>query len=131
MTIAFSTTVRNAQADAITTAMGANGLLNIYNGARPASGGAATTLLAQLTCGSPFAPAAVNGILTLNAVTADASANATGTATWARFSTSGGTFVMDMTVGQGAGDLSLNEDDIVAGGNVSISTPRTITIGNA
>jgi hypothetical protein len=131
MALAFSTTLRNAQADAITTAVGASGLLNIYDGTRPASGGTATTLLAQLTLNSTFAPAASGGVLTLNAVTADTSANATGTATWFRITTSGATFVMDGSVGEGSGDLSLDETSIVAGGTVSISTPRTITIGNA
>ena len=57
-------------------------MLRIYDGTRPATGGAATTLLAELTCNATFAPAA-SGVLTLNAITQDSSANA-GTATWFR-----------------------------------------------
>lgn len=131
MALAFSTTIRNAQADAITTAVGASGFLRIYDGSRPASGGTATTLLAELTCNATFAPAASSGVLTLNAVTADSSANATGTATWFRIVTSGGTFCVDGNVGTSGSDLNLDSVSIVAGGTVSITTPRTITMGNA
>ena len=41
MALAYSTTVRNAMLDAITTAVGASGLVRIYDGTRPASGGTA------------------------------------------------------------------------------------------
>lgn len=128
--LAFSTTLRNARADAITTAVGASGLLRIYDGTRPASGGAATTLLAELTFNATFAPAASSGVLTLNAITSDTSANATGTATWARGTTSGGTFVMDFNVGTSGADLNLNSVSIVATGTVAVSS-AVITEGNA
>jgi hypothetical protein len=98
MTVAFSTTLRNARNDAITTAAGGSALLSIYNGSRPATGGTATTLLAQLTCNATFAPASSGGVLTLNSITQN-NAAASGTATWARITTSGGTFVADMDVG--------------------------------
>lgn len=134
MTLGYSSTLRNAQLDAITTAAGTSAKLQIYNGTRPATGGTATTKLAELTCSaSAFAAAASAGVLTLNAVTSDTSADATGTATWFRITTSGGTFVMDGSVGAtGSGaDLELDNTSIVAGGTVAISTPRTITAGNA
>lgn len=76
MALAYSTALRNAQADAITTAVGSGGLIRIYDGTRPASGGAATTLLAELTVAGAFAGAAVAGVLTVNAVTNDSSTNA-------------------------------------------------------
>jgi hypothetical protein len=98
MTVAYSTTLRNARNDAITTAAGASALLSIYNGTRPATGGTATTLLAQLTCNATFAPASSGGVLTLNSI-AQNNAAATGTATWARLTTSGATFVSDLDVG--------------------------------
>lgn len=131
MALAFSTTIRNAQADAITSTVGASGLLRIYSGSRPASGGTATTLLAELTCNATFAPGASSGVLTLNAVTQDSSADATGTATWFRIVTSGGTFCIDGNVGTSGSDLNLTSTSIVTGGVVSMSTPRTITMGNA
>ncbi|WP_367394516.1 hypothetical protein [Cupriavidus sp. Agwp_2] len=130
MTIGMSTALRNARLDAITTAAGANAKLRLYNGSRPATGGTATTLLAELTCGSTFAAAASAGVLTLNAITSDSAADATGTATWARLFTSGGTFVMDMDVGTSGADLNMNSVAISAGAAVSI-TSATLTEANA
>jgi hypothetical protein len=129
MALAYSATVRNAMLDAITSAAGASALLNIYDGTRPATGGTATTLLAQLTCNATFAPGASGGVLTLNSITQDASANATGTATWGRITTSGGTFVLDFNVGTSGSDLNLTTTSIVSGQPVSV-TSFVITEGN-
>ena len=129
MALGLSTALRNAMLDAITTAVGSSGLLRIYDGTRPATGGSATTLLAQLTCNATFAPGASSGVLTLNAITADSSADATGTATWFRITTSGGTAVIDGNVGTSGSDLNFNTTSIVAGANVSVSS-FTITAGN-
>lgn len=115
--------------DAITTAIGASGKLRIYDGTRPASGGAATTLLAELPLSATSAPAASGGVLTFNAITNDSSADATGTATWFRVTTSGGTFVIDGNVGTSGADLNLNTVSIVAGGPVAVSS-FVITEGN-
>ncbi len=130
MTLGYSTALRNAQLDQITSAVGASGFLRIYDGSRPATGGTATTLLAELTLNATFAPAASSGTLTLNSITADSSANATGTATWFRIVTSGGTFVMDGSVGTSGQDLNLSTTSIVTGATVSI-TSASISAGNA
>jgi hypothetical protein len=130
MALAYSVAVRNAMLDEITAAVGASGLLRIYDGSRPATGGTATTLLAELTLNATFAPAASSGVLTLNAITSDSSANATGTATWFRIVTSGGTHVIDGNVGTSGSDLNLNTTSIVSGAAVAV-TSFTITGGNA
>jgi hypothetical protein len=130
MALAYSVAARNAMLDEITASVGASGLLRIYDGSRPATGGAATTLLAELTCNATFAPAAASGVLTLNAITSDSSANATGTATWFRIVTSGGTHVIDGNVGTSGSDLNLNTVSIVSGATVAV-TSFTITGGNA
>ena len=136
MTLGYAAALRNAQLDQITARQdgGAGAaLLRIYDGSRPATGGAATTLLAELTLSDPSAAAASGGVLTYNAITADPSANATGTATWFRIVQSDGTtHVMDgsVTATGGGGDLELNTASIVAGANVAI-TAGTITAGNA
>jgi hypothetical protein len=130
MALAYSTTLRNAKLDAITSAVGASGFLRIYDGSRPATGGSATTLLAELTLNATFAPAASGGVLTLNAITSDTSANATGTATWFRIVTSGATFVIDGNVGTSGSDLNLNTTSIVTAATVAVSS-FTITAGNA
>jgi alkylated DNA nucleotide flippase Atl1 len=132
MAVAYSTALRNARLDAITTAVGASGKLRIYDGTRPSSGGTATNLLAELTLGSTFAAAASGGVLTANAITGDTSADASGTATWWRVVTSGGTFVMDGDAGaSGSGkELILDSTSIVETGEVDV-TSFVITAGNA
>ncbi|CAJ3073461.1 Uncharacterised protein [Burkholderia pseudomallei] len=131
MTMGFSTAVRNAMLDAITTQAGASALLNIYSGTRPATGGALSgnTLLAQLTCNATFAPASSGGVLTLNSI-ANATAAATGTAVWARLTTSGGTFVADFGVGTSGTEIIIGTTSITSGATVSVSS-ATITAGNA
>ncbi len=130
MTLGLNETLRNNQLDEITARAGASALLRIYDGSRPATGGAATTLLAELTCNATFAAAASSGVLTLNAITADSSANASGTATWFRIVQSGGsTHVLDGSVGTSGQDLNLNSTSITAGGSVSV-TSFTITAPN-
>jgi hypothetical protein len=129
MTMGYSATLRSAQVDAITTAVGASGILRVYSGTQPATGGAATTLLAELTCNATFAPAASSGVLTLNAITDDSSANATGTPTWFRiWKSDGTTAVIDGTAGVGSGDLNFSAS-ITAGAVVSV-TSFVITCGN-
>ncbi len=130
MAIALSATLRNNRADQITSFAGGSALLRIYNSTRPATGGTATTLLAELTCNATFAPAASGGVLTLNAITQDSSANATGTATWFRIVKSDGTtFVMDGDVGTSGSDLNLNTTSLVSGGPVAV-TSFVLTEGN-
>lgn len=131
MTIGVDSSIRNAWGDAFTTRAGASALLRIYDGSRPATGGTATTKLAELTCNATFAPSASGGVLTLNAITQDSSADATGTATWFRIVKSDGTtFVLDGSVGTSGADLNLTTTSIVAGAQVSISS-FTITSPHA
>ena len=131
MAIAYSSAIRNARMDAITTFVGANALLRIYDGTRPATGGTATTLLAELACNATFAPGASGGVLTLNAITQDSSANATGTATWFRIVKSDGTtHALDGSVGTSGSDLNLTTTSIVATQPVSVSS-FVLTEGNA
>lgn len=131
MAIAYdAVSIRNVMLDAITTRAGASALLRIYDGTRPATGGAATTLLAELTCNTTFAAAASSGVLTLNAITQDSSANASGTATWFRIvKADGTTFVMDGNVAASGSDLNLTPATIVAAQPVSVSS-FVITEGN-
>lgn len=130
MALAYSTTLRNSRMDQITSAAGSLALLRIYNGARPATGGAVTTLLAELTCNATFAPSSSGGVLTLNAITQDSSADNTGTATWFRIVTSGATFVMDGNVGTSGSDLNLTTTSITTTQPVSV-TSFIVTEGNA
>ena len=128
MTTGYSEATRNAQLNAITTAVGNAGKLRIYDGTRPATGGAATTLLAEFTLGSPFAPGAAAAVLspTLPASTTGVAAS---TATWFRVVTSGGTQVIDGSAGTAATDLILTTATISIGLTIDV-TSWTITRGN-
>lgn len=131
MTIAYAAPVRNAQLDALTTFTGTLAKLRFYSGTRPATGGAATTLLAELICNATFAPAASGGVLTLNAITSDSAADNTGTATWFRIvKTDGTTHVMDGDVGTSGSDLNMSSVSFVAGATIAVSS-FVITGGNA
>ena len=137
MALAYdAVSIRNVMLDAITTRAGNAALLRIYDSTgtgRPSTGGAVTTqvLLAELTCGTPFAAAAAAGVLTLSAITTDASANNTGTATWFRIvKADGTTFVLDGNVAASGSDLNLTTVSIVATQPVAVSS-FVITEGNA
>jgi hypothetical protein len=133
MTISMTTATRNARGDAITTATGNAALLRIYDGTPPASANAALSgnvKLAELTAGSPFAPAASGAVLTANSITQDASADATGTASFFRlYKADGTTVIMQGTVGTSGADLNLNTTSIVAAGPVAV-TSFALTEGN-
>jgi len=131
MAIEINDTLANSRADQITTARDAGagaGLIRIYDGARPAKGGAATTLLAELTFSDPSSPSAASGVLTASTITG-ANAVATGTATWYREVDSNGLFVLDGDVGTSGSDLNLNTVSIVTGNPVNI-TSYVVTEGN-
>jgi hypothetical protein len=133
MAIAYATTLRNSRMDTIKTAIDAGsgaGLLRIYDGARPATGGAATNLLAELTFNDPSFPSATTGVITASAITQDSSANASGTATWFRVVDSTGSFVMDGNVGTVGSDLNLTTTSIVITQPVAV-TSFVLTEGNA
>jgi len=122
--------VANSMLDAGIGNVANSGFLRIYDGTQAATADTAIgsqVLLAELTLNADAFPAAASNVLTANAITQDASANATGTATWFRMVKSDGTTVlMDGTVGTSGCDLNLNSVSIVAGGTVSVSS-LTIT----
>lgn len=135
MALKFPAAFRNTRADTVTTRAGNGALLRIYSGTRPANADTAPagTLLAELTCGTPFAPAASSGAFAANAITQDSSANATGTATWFRLVNSAGTTTVmdgDVTASGGGGDLELVTTSITSGQPVQV-TAFNFTEGGA
>jgi len=126
-------TAKNAGLDAkYTTAIGTSGLMRIYSGTQPTDADTALgaqVMLAELALSSTAAAAASGGVLTLNSISPDTSANATGAAAWGTLTTSGGTRKADFSVGTSGADLNLNTTSIVAGATVSV-TSYTITSGN-
>lgn len=124
----FAVAVKNSTLtqirDAIDAGAGA-GYLQVRSGTIPADVATAVTgtLLGTLTFSDPCGTVAT-GALTMSAITQDSSADATGTATWARIFDSTGTAVMDIDISAtgGGGTLQLNTVNIVAGGPILIST---------
>src|SRR5687767_778206 len=113
----------NTKADAL-AALADGGVLRIYDGTQPADGDTAIgaqNLLAELTLDTPAFGAAVAGVATAEPITGDASADATGTATWFRlFKADGTTKILDGSVGTSGCDLNLSSVSITAGGAVDV-----------
>jgi len=104
--------------------VGGAGKLRLYTGTIPTNADTAVgaqTLLAELTFSATAFGAAANGVATAAAITSDTSADATGTATWARIVNGSGTTIMDLTVGTSGEDINLNTTSIVAGATVAVT----------
>lgn len=131
----YSTTLRNAKLDAITTAVGNAGILKLYdNGAaQPAGPGTAvpggSVLLATWTLGSPFAPAASGGVLSPT-LPSNVNGAATGTQAWFRiYKSDNTTAVIDGSAGTSGADMNLS-GTVVSGQPIQI-TSWTFTDNNA
>ena len=127
--IHFANTLKDAVLAPIVTAIDAGsgaGTIKIYSGTIPTDAATAITsqvLLSTLTFSDPCGTIA-NNALTMDAITQDSSADATGTAAWARIADSAGVTVMDINVTTtgGSGALTLNTTNIVVGGPVLIAS---------
>jgi len=121
----FSQARRHEMLDAIAPNFN-SGLVRIYDGSKPATADTAVssqTLLAELTMNASAFGAASSGTITAAAITADSSANATGTASWFRVVESDGTTIIcDGTVGTSTSDMVINTTSIVSGATVSIAS---------
>ena len=121
MAVIYTTAVKNARMDAVTTAIGTTGVLEIGTTSMG-------TVLATIPLANPAAPAASGGVLTFTMPQSDTSADATGTAAAARIRTAtGGTdIVTGLTVGTSGTDIVLDAVSITTGQQVTISS-ATIT----
>lgn len=128
MAASYATSLRNSRMDAISTALGNAAVFNVYDGTRPAFGGAATNLLASFTMGTPFAAASSGGVLSPT-LPSNTTGLTNGTATWARLQTSGGTPIIDMDVSTSGAQFNLNTTSITTGLTVSV-TSASMTEGN-
>lgn len=122
----ISTASRNAAMDAVTALIdgGTAGVLEIYDGAQPAGPDTAITtqnLLVSLTFSATSFGASVAGVATADTIT-NGTATGTGDAAWFRIKTqTGGTAVIDGTVGTSGCDLNLDSTSITSGQTVSCS----------
>ena len=125
----YSLLLANGQQDLITSTMGGAGRMKIYSGTKPTGPDVGITtqvLLADLECGTPFAAAAVNGQIVVNAI-AQGTGAATGTATWVRMTTSAGVAVFDGTVGLS----TAGEFDFYITPSASIAPGTPVTVSSA
>lgn len=135
MALQFSTTVRNAQLDAIETAIGTSAVLKIRTGAAPANVATADsgTVLATLSLPSDWMAAASGGSKALNGTWQDSSADATGTAAHFRIYASDGTTAHiqgTVTATGGGGDMTVDNTSFASGQSFTVTT-FTLTAGNA
>ena len=130
LTVALQTSCITPIMTAIDAGAGA-GLIDIYNGTIPATAATAVTTQTKLgtltftdPCGS-----VTSGVFTASAITQDSSADATGTASWARIKDSTGATVcdIDITSTGGGGLLQLNTVNIIAAKPI-IVTDLTLSV---
>ena len=124
LTPSLANVAANAAADAVCALLN-NGYLRIYSGTQPANADTAlsgNTLLAELRWNATAFGASSAGVATANAITSDASADNTGTATFFRaLKSDGTTAIFDGSVGTSGANLNLNSVSIQAGAAVSVS----------
>lgn len=117
MAVTYTTAVKNARLDAVVTAIGTTGVLEIGTTGMG-------TVLATIALGNP-AGTTSGGILTFSGFPrSDASADASGTAAEARIRTApGGTDVITgLTVGTSGSDINLDSVSITAGQTVTLNS---------
>lgn len=133
MPLQYSVAVRNAQLDALETAIGASAIMRIRSGSVPANCAAADTgtVLATINLPADWMAAAASGAKALLGTWQDAAADASGTAAHFRIYDSGGSVChIQGTVGVSASDLIVDSVSFTAGQQFTV-TGFTITGGNA
>lgn len=133
MATRISTEMRDAACNAVVDLLdaGTTPTLKIYTGSQPASAedAATGTLLATFNLdGTAAFGASSSGTATLDVSPAISTTGAaTGTAGWFRAADSSDTNRIDGSVGQGSGDLSLDNTSIVSGQTVNLVS-WTVTV---
>jgi hypothetical protein len=130
MAYRLSNDTRNKACDAIVDDIDSGtppGTIAIRTGAQPTNVGDADTgtLLGTLTFSNPAfgnAGAVTQGLATAASITSDTSADNSGTAGHFRIKDGSGSIHSDGTCGAGSGDLSFDNNVIVAGGIIAISS---------
>jgi len=135
---ASAITMCDTAVDAVELGSGAaQGKLVFYSGTPPANVDAAlagNTVLAELDMSNPAfgaaADAAPGAVATASAITDDTSANATGTASFARIENLSSVAVLQLTVGTSGTEIIVNTVSFVAGAVVEV-TSLTVTMPEA
>lgn len=101
-----------------------SGTIQIRTGAQPTNVGdaASGTLLGTLTFSATAFGAPSTGVVTAASITSDTNADASGTAGHARLLDSGTAIHSDASCGLGSGDFNFDNNVIVIGGTIAISS---------
>lgn len=126
MAISITAAAANSLATALATAIGASATIKIYSGSKPATPETAVTgtLLATVTISGSFS--ASSGSITA-ADPASVTPAASGTAGYFRLATSGGTAILDGTVGTSGADMNLSSTAISTSSPLDLGVP-TFTV---
>ena len=132
MAIQLSDSVRNARLDTIETIVSTSPILRIRSLGVPGSVGAADSGVAicSMTLPSDWMNAATGGSKTLLGSWTNSAVSSGVAAHFRLYASNGTTAHCQGTVGQGSGDLSLDNTSIAAGQTITITT-FTLTDGNA
>ena len=125
MTVHRSTAYRDAKANIDISQIGPSAQVQVRSGVNATTGGQGT-LLAQLTGDATAWGVVSNGVVTVNPITEDSSADQTGTAGHYQLNTSAGVFVESALL-DGTDGLTINNASIAAGQVVRLNGPWTRT----
>ena len=125
MAITYIDSLRNTRMNSLLSSIGSSATIKIYDatGGIPATVNTAITsqvMLVNLPCSATFG--VVSGaVLTANAITSTLP-SASGTASFYRICTSGGTAIVQGSCGVGTGDLQMGSLTVTTGVSVAISS---------
>ena len=126
VTQAISTSLSTVLLNAVDNDAAA-GYIEFYTGTMPAkpetAPGGGNTKLGTCTC-STTSGSVASGVYTFSAITMDSSADATGTAAWARVRDGAGNacFDLDVSVTGGTGMVQMPTTSLVAGGPIAFNS---------
>lgn len=129
VSLKLSNSLRTTLADTVDDAIDAGsspGKILIYTSPQPASPndtiGTATLLATLLFTAPSKGSVSTQGTMTFAAITSDTSADAAGTAVWARITTGSNTTLFDCNVGTSGCTMNMNTTAVTSGSQVSISS---------
>lgn len=125
MTVHRSSAYRDAKANIDVSQIGPSAQVQVRSGVNATTGGQGV-LLAQLTGDATAWGTVASGVVTVNAITEDSSADAAGTAGHYQINTSAGVFIESGLL-DGTDGLTIDNANITAGQVVRLNGPWTRT----
>lgn len=135
MAIRLNAGIRNSIVDSGVVAVVNYGILGLYNGTQPGTGGGSTsgcTRISVINADVPAWAGAVGGTASLTAGTYTGTAGSTGTISWARLADGGGTsYIIDGNCGTAATcDFVIDSAVVTVGATITLSSANIIMPGS-